>query len=269
MLNNSYKYLSDETKSKISTLEIVPPSLYKSIFQTIAETNNIDIDDEEIQANIILGTKLKEINAINEATDKKVIQLDENTKKAIKAISEKDDAMLNEILLETEALKEEINRLKESLYKDSLTKVYNRKWLNSELLDSNEKFICDGTLFLVDMNYFKQINDTYGHIAGDKTLLYVAKHLQRLDATVVRYGGDEFMVIFNSKNLPEFSHKLHINRELILKKQLKFNKEKFRLSFSYGGVEFEKEDTFTQIFEQADALMYEDKKKIKERIKPN
>ena len=266
MQDNLYKYLSDETKAKINNLDIVTPSLYGSIFKTIADKNNIDINDEEKQANELLGTKLEEITAINEATDKKVIQLDKNTKKAIKAIGDKDEALLNETLIETKALRQEIEALKKSLYKDTLTKVYNRQWLNTELLNSDEKFTSDGTIFIIDMNYFKQINDNYGHIAGDKALTYVANHLQKLSTDIVRYGGDEFMAIFRERDISKFSHKLHINREVLMKKHLKFHDDKFKISYSYGGIEFKKGDIFAQILEDADTLMYKDKEKVKQRI---
>jgi diguanylate cyclase (GGDEF)-like protein len=269
MTTNAYKFLSDETKVEISGLDVVPPSLYESIFRNLAEKHNINIEDEETKSNEVLATKLQEINDLDDATSKKVIQLDHSAKKAMQAMTDNDESLLKETLNETQALRQEIERLKGSLYKDSLTKVYNRKWLDAEVLDSDEKLIYSGTLFLIDMNYFKHINDTYGHVAGDKVLAYVANHLQKLEADIVRYGGDEFMAIFQERDIKKFSQKMHINRELLLKKKLKFHEHQFNISYSYGGIEFHSGDSFAKILEEADGLMYTDKEKIKERIQPN
>jgi diguanylate cyclase (GGDEF)-like protein len=119
------------------------------------------------------------------------------------------------------------------------------------------------------MNYFKHVNDTYGHIAGDKVLTYVANHLQKMHADIIRYGGDEFIVLFKDVDISKTSHSMHVNRELLLKKKLKFHKNTFNTSYSYGGAEFKQNDSFASIIEKIDILMYEDKEKIKKRHKPN
>ncbi len=59
MPKKSYKRLSDEAKTKIDTLDIVPPSLYTTIFQNLANTHNVDLNNEEIYSNEILEEKLK------------------------------------------------------------------------------------------------------------------------------------------------------------------------------------------------------------------
>ncbi|MEA3523466.1 MAG: GGDEF domain-containing protein [Campylobacterota bacterium] len=239
-----------------------------TIFNKLAKLHALDLEEEELQANKALDDKLEEILSIDEIATKKVDQLDKSTKKAVSAIVDKNENLLNETLSETQALRLEIEALKCSLYKDALTKVYNRKWLNVEVLDKDEKFIHNGFIYLADMNYFKYINDTYGHIAGDKVLVYVSNHLQKLDADIVRYGGDEFLVIFNDKSEADVSNNMNLNRETLLKKQLKFHQHKFSTSYSYGGLAFHHGDTFAELIEQADVLMYEDKEKIKQRVKP-
>ncbi len=206
---------------------------------------------------------------MDEATTNKVHELDKTTQKAMAAMGDKNEVLLQEAIDETQALRLEVETLKKNLYKDTLTKVYNRKWLNSELLDKNENFTFNGSLFLIDLNYFKYVNDTFGHIAGDKVLVYVANHLQKLGTDIVRYGGDEFLIIFREKITSELGQTMHINRELLLKKRLKFNDKKFSTSYSYGGIDFKAGNNFSEILESADTLMYSDKEKIKQRIKPN
>lgn len=90
---------------------------------------------------------------------------------------------------------------------DTLTGLPNRSYMNSyagELMDkafkNNESFGIE----IIDIDYFKQINDRYGHMSGDKYLVSMAEILQKIiaeydDVFTARYGGDEFVVIYYGK----------------------------------------------------------------------
>ena len=99
-------------------------------------------------------------------------------------------------------LKLQRDKLLEMVFFDSLTEVYNRRYFDSHLIKtelSAKREGSDYTLILVDIDYFKQFNDTYGHVAGDDALKRVAQTimdtLQRPSDFVARYGGEEFAVI--------------------------------------------------------------------------
>ena len=90
-----------------------------------------------------------------------------------------------------------IRNYNNKLYMDSLTEAYNRNYLDEQLVN------LDGisAIAMVDIDNFKQVNDLYGHDAGDKALqklVSVIKSCIRKYDTVVRLGGDEFLVIFDS-----------------------------------------------------------------------
>jgi diguanylate cyclase (GGDEF)-like protein len=158
--------------------------------------------------------------------------------------------------------------LKRSLYKDELTGVYNRKWLHENILNKQKRFINGGILALVDLNYFKQINDAHGHIIGDKVLIFIANQLKKIKGTVARYGGDEFIILFN-KNISIYtaSKQLHNIREDILKKHFNAKNSSFRVSFSYGLAEYKTDDDLATTIENADQQMYDDKIKFKTRVR--
>ncbi len=193
--------------------------------------------------------------------------LSTNTSKAINAIKDKDEETLNKVLKETEALRQEVDKLRAAVYKDALTNVNNRKWLHDNILQENsDLFKKAGTMAIVDLNYFKIVNDTYGHIVGDKVLIFVANQLKKTKYDVVRYGGDEFLIIFDEKiSLNKAIAKLDGIREDILGKKIKTKDSSFKVSFSFGVCEFNLDNNLTEIIEQADKNMYEDKINIKKR----
>ena len=97
----------------------------------------------------------------------------------------------------------EVNLLRqreESAYKDELTGLFNRRSFNQEIPKEMERFRRFGhpfTLLMLDLDHFKDFNDTHGHSAGDQALRDIAQILSetaRLLDSVVRYGGEEFAV---------------------------------------------------------------------------
>lgn len=97
-----------------------------------------------------------------------------------------------------------IVEIADELTMDSLTKVYNKKTITeyAQKLVKKEK-INRVSIVILDVDYFKQVNDRYGHLYGDKVLTRVAKKLKEVvgeDGVVGRIGGDEFMIVLNGIN---------------------------------------------------------------------
>ena len=143
---------------------------------------------------------------------------------------------------------------------DDLSGLYNRKYMNHYLnkLQSDKNRHVYG--FLLDINEFKAINDTYGHLTGDHALIKFGKILQHSidkDSVAIRMGGDEFVIFAKLKSDEE---------ALALKKQIKYNvrqfniksKEPFHLSFSIGIAKFNGKNT-DAFLSAMDDSMYEAK----------
>ena len=260
--------ISNETKDFISGISIVTPSVYTDLFTKFALSHNASLNEEDKITDYLLSKKISLFTNLQDATSKNAKKLSESTDKALLAIKDKNEDILNEVLRETQNLHLEIERLKKSVYKDELTNIYNRKWLNDHFLeDESQSFKDFGTLAIIDLNYFKIINDTYGHIIGDKVLIYIANQLKKVSNSVVRYGGDEFIIIFSASTTKENAYaKLTNIREDVIKKHLVVKESSFKVSFSFGICEFKKGDILTDIIELADSNMYEDKIQIKNRI---
>jgi two-component system, cell cycle response regulator len=105
--------------------------------------------------------------------------------------------------LEEEALR----TLQELSLRDSLTRAYNRRYLDDRLqseLSYARRHGSDLSLLLLDIDHFKAVNDRFGHPAGDAVLKLVAASIQRMlrpEDTLARYGGEEFVVIARGTSL--------------------------------------------------------------------
>ena len=261
--------ISNETKSTIDEMHIVTPSVYASVFSQYAQDHQQQIDNEPQLATDLLKTECSMLTTMQTMTAQNANKLSMSTHKAINAIKEKDESTLNEVLQETQHLRAELEKLKEAVYKDELTHMYNRKWLHDNFLDEDEiSFKENGTLAIIDLNYFKLVNDTHGHIIGDKVLIFIANQLKYTKFDVVRYGGDEFLILFPSKiSAGKAKHILSELRESVITKKLKAHDSMFKTSFSIGVTPYMQGDKLADIIHKADQNMYDDKVEIKKRIK--
>ncbi|NCA95988.1 MAG: GGDEF domain-containing protein [Methanomicrobia archaeon] len=147
---------------------------------------------------------------------------------------------------------------------DYLTGAFNRRHLEDNLRRKiSEKNSSFGSI-MIDIDDYKTINDTYGHLVGDRALIDFAHVLQKsvgVNDIVARYGGDEFMIIIESKN----EKGLHEIAEEITTNIRKFNDKNiypFKLTASMGLSMYHAKDKLTmeQFQNHLDDLMYQDKK---------
>lgn len=266
--NKDLQIVSNETKDSINQMSVVTPSVYASIFSKFAGEHDVVVEDEGELSHDLLKLECSALTRLQENTAKNAQILSQSTTKAISAIKDKDDTKLNEVLKETQELRAEIEKLKESVYKDELTHTFNRKWLHDNYLNAeNGKFNEAGILAMVDLNYFKIVNDTHGHVIGDKVLIFIANELQKSGFKTIRYGGDEFIILFPQDYGEEKALKiLNSIRENIITKKLKAHNSVFRTSFSIGTCKYSIDDHLTNVIEIADKNMYKDKEEIKKRV---
>lgn len=154
----------------------------------------------------------------------------------------------------------------ESAFKDQLCGVYNRRYYNDYVRSFCNSRKKDDYLvgIMIDMDNFKQINDKYGHYAGDKALQLFGSVLRKqIDDVgfVARYGGDEFILI--SKKVEVSVDALIAN---IIKEIDEINatgENEFQLSFSYGIANMNSDSNMDEFLRTMDARMYEMKRNRK------
>ncbi|MCH9813067.1 MAG: GGDEF domain-containing protein [Epsilonproteobacteria bacterium] len=251
--------VTNDTLKEVRNYEIVTPDFFADTFYNKAMTVDPSIDIEGVNKDSVENV-LDKVLRIQKETKDHTSELKDNISLASAAIENKDDAGLGQVKNKIDDLYNRILHLEEQVYVDELTKVQNRKWLFEEVLENNH-FKKDGALTFVDVDKFKVINDSYGHVAGDKVLVMIATLTTKLeDSKTVRYGGDEFIVISESAD-KKYQQKFfdNINSNLA-KKDLTYQGHKFKVGISFGSINYKAGDNFHAIIEEVDKMMYEHKK---------
>jgi diguanylate cyclase len=257
--------LSEVTDLAISDLlnkDVILPSQYKVTFDKHAKMNNVLLNDDAYVANHNEAS-IKEANELLKTANRSISKLSATTKEAHKAILDEDHETLLVVSDEVSKLRQEMELLKARVYKDPLTGMKNRLWITDIYLRGEDTFQEDGTIVFVDLDHFKQINDTYGHNVGDKVLIYISRYLAKEfpNLHLIRFAGDEFILIGKNELSPEaFSDLFETARvELTQKKVKATNGDILHMDFSFGIVYFNTDEVFKPVVEKADQLMYENK----------
>ncbi|WP_458701596.1 GGDEF domain-containing protein [Sulfurospirillum sp. 1307] len=238
--------ITNEVKNVVNKHEIVFPAYYGKVYKAIAKKHNIDLSPEQLLHKEMLDEKIV----------RHIISLSQYTQEAIEAMEDKNEEKLKEVLDETKRLQEEIEKLQKLVYKDSLTKCYNREWFEDKYLQEDKaSFSKDGVFVFVDLNRLKRINDDYGHMVGDKVIKYLALKLLEMTPNVVRYGGDEFILFFTEGN-EQVEEKMHQCYEHFRHTKFKSEDIELKATFAYGLCPFKQGDTLESILSEADKKMY-------------
>lgn len=132
---------------------------------------------------------------------------------------------------------EEIYRLTTT---DGLTQIYNKRYFLETLereMSRSLRYERNLALILLDLDHFKGVNDTYGHLAGDFVLKQVAQHLKRnirRDDVIARYGGEEFVIVCPEVNKLQAAQLAEKLRDLVERKEFRFDGVCIPITVSMG-----------------------------------
>ena len=163
---------------------------------------------------------------------------------------------------ETESLKKVIVEKNQQAMFDTLTNVPNRLYYEQKAEEEFTRWQRDGSslvLAIWDIDFFKKINDSYGHKAGDKVLNTIAQLLNkrvRSSDFFARYGGEEFVMLLPETTAEEALKLADNLRESIKSCSFHYRGEDVRVTVSCGISNFNQGDTVDQVFERADKALY-------------
>ncbi|MDR3575672.1 MAG: diguanylate cyclase [Anaerolineaceae bacterium] len=172
---------------------------------------------------------------------------------------------------------DEIQRLQSSLrdqvIRDPLTSLYNRRYLNETLDRELSRALREGypvSLVMIDIDDFKNVNDTYGHYAGDLVLKNLAQLLTRQTRSsdlVCRLGGDEFLLVFPNVPANIACERAEHYRQSFQDTTTLFDQIEIRATLSLGIAVFPKQgETSLEVLKAADRALYQAKAKGRNRL---
>ncbi len=168
-----------------------------------------------------------------------------------------------------------LDSLNNRAIKDSLTGIYNRRYINEKLpLDLISANLTDYSIsvIMIDIDFFKNVNDTYGHLVGDYTLKSLAnllkRSIKRENDWVARYGGEEFLICLPGAPL-DFARQLAEDiRSKVEKTPIEYGDQKFYITASFGvsAMTPKPEANVNDLLEEADKKLYTAKRNGRNRV---
>ncbi len=181
-------------------------------------------------------------------------------------------ARLKQLETETNDLRERLAESQARARVDALTGVPNRLALEDQLHREFERARRHKHPFsyaVLDLDFFKVINDTYGHAAGDKVLQQVARFCTKVLRTndfFARYGGEEFVMLLPDTAAEDAVTVANKLRETIAKLRFHHGGERVNVSLSVGVAGLREGDTPVSLFERADQALYRAKQNGRDRV---
>lgn len=175
--------------------------------------------------------------------------------------------IIDEVLARVESVLRRSNKYSEKLLKDELTDAYSRYYFNHRIAEELDRYKRNNTEFslaFIDMDYFKMINDKFGHQTGDYALRelvsYLAGNIRGCDS-LYRYGGEEFIVLLPDTSESKAYTVINRLRKEFAKKAILIGGTIIQATFSAGIVQPNSKDiTVEQLISKADKAMYHAKK---------
>ena len=161
--------------------------------------------------------------------------------------------------------------LRNLIVKDSLTDLYNRRYCNQNLKNLSEQYIKTGepyTLAIADIDFFKKVNDTYGHTAGDEVLVSVAQIMKKSMAGkgfAARWGGEEFLLVYTGCDMETTLTYLEMLVEAIREMCVEYDDKVIKITISIG-VATGNGDSVDKVLCTADNRLYHAKKEGRDRV---
>lgn len=251
-------YFSNSEQLESTLLTPFENSLSKTIAQLKLQVSNDEKNANDFKKVEQVLTKTSQAESL-----KPLVSFMSNTLRSTQEQHNKLTEELSTTYKEINKLKSQLKASREEAMRDSLTGLYNRRGCDERLKDLDLEQVHSS--IAIDIDHFKQFNDNFGHAIGDKVIQKVASTIQENISTndfAVRTGGEEFMVVFDSKNKHEAKVTAEKIRESISSLKLRQKKSQEylpQISISVGIAEYQHDQSWKTVFEMADSALFQAK----------
>ncbi|MGD9560464.1 MAG: GGDEF domain-containing protein [Oscillospiraceae bacterium] len=166
-------------------------------------------------------------------------------------------------------LQETARQLRAFAFVDPLTGAYNRHALTSHFGDANVAPGKGLSFSVIDLDHFKDVNDTYGHLVGDALLQHVVACINRVipsNAHLYRWGGEEFLLVLKTDDLQEAAQVWEAIRKLVEASPMECTAGHVSMTLSIGGLCTTQDDSIHQCIKTADERLYHAKRSGRNRV---
>lgn len=284
----SFLKLLDERLSKVQGF-LKESQVAEARWQSKNEVFDQVVRDQvdEISQKIDISTDLDELkrsisehlDSIYQAVDQHAgdgKQFEQDREQEVKLLQERIHSMEQEAIYIRKRLKEERGKA----LRDVLTQLPNREAYDERFeleMERWKRYQKPATLVVADIDFFKKINDSYGHLSGDKVLQIIAKELRgrvRKTDFVARYGGEEFVLLLPETDLETAREVMEKVREMVGRLPFHFRDEHIQITMSFGLIEFkdgykgddQRDIKQSILFERADEALYRAKANGRNRV---
>lgn len=227
----------------------------KKLHHTVKNTN--DITDLKKAVSLQLSGLVRAMDSFKKKEEERETRLQGRYEDLIGKVEEMEE--------ETRKVKAHMEEERLRARTDPLTGLPNRAAYDEHLAQEYERWSRYRTSFTVvvaDLDLFKDVNDNFGHLAGDKVLRLVAKVITkniRVTDFVGRYGGEEFVIILPSTAVAEAEQAMEKLRQSLESSPFNFHGKPVGITMSFGITEIKEGDSLEDVFTRADKALYQAK----------
>ncbi len=256
-LYDTYIYQAPEESFQQGVQKLVT-TLFEKITGMTKQTKNFSTSLERYNSTLKTDPNIETITNL-------IINLIDDTDSVIKS-NQSMESMLESMNEEIDVLRNNLQALNKEAFTDKLTAVPNRRAFDKKMEHLFDDYHDEQQVFsllLIDIDHFKQFNDTHGHTVGDRVLKYVASVMIggiKGDDMLARYGGEEFVVLLpNTSYEDAIAVGNHIREKVSSNKLVDNNAQKKVLGYvtiSIGVAAINEKDNLDSIVERADKALY-------------
>lgn len=270
-IESRIKLDKDSIKELIEPIDSVLNKLSTKLVEMIATSDNSTIEIQKIKEELDLYKESNNLATMHKKLYTLTVALEQNTQALSKNLQDH-SSEVDHLSKKVAKLENELKQAKEESREDFLTKIYNKRALEEFLSIKEAEFDRYGTDYAIiffDLDYFKKINDTFGHDAGDAVLVAFAKILKasiREVDSVGRYGGEEFLAIIHSSSIEDTLLVANKISQRVKKSRFMYKDSRIEVSVSAGVALRSTQSSLESTIKHADDNLYRAKREGRDRV---
>jgi len=271
LTNKRIKKDKEELRRKFVDIDKITEALSRKILNLLKTSNTSSEEIKTISKELVNIDTKDSFEVVREKLITITLSLDKEINKFSSEIN-RENQEVELLKRKIELLETELEEAKKEAKTDSLTNMLNKKALNSELTKQEQyfrRFNRTYSIIFIDIDHFKNVNDTYGHDAGDVILKSVGLLLNRYSREidiVGRFGGEEFVIIApetNKEGAKIFAQKI---KNVISKTKFMYKNTRIDITISAGVAERVEVNNKDDVLKLADERLYKAKNNGREGV---